>query len=400
MTNEQRQLIQIIANRLFETSITTPDDMNYPAILEEAQKQAVFPIIFSYVGDKLYSGDEKTKAQKKDLANRGASIRSVHYHNELHKLLSSYNIPYVILKGQASALYYPNPMLRTMGDVDFLIAKTDAEKVDELLVLQGFKKIGGAEKHDYHWAYKKNRESLEMHWDVPGIPERNNDVIKYYLNDIINNRMIIQNSEGGFAIPSEFHHGLVLLLHTISHLTSTGVGLRHLCDWLVFENKMTEEAFVNAFEKPLKDIGLWTFAKVMTKCGVKYFGCKVREWCKDADESVCAAFMEDIFAGGNFGIKDNTRRSQAKLIRNNVTMRVTEQGFLRNVFPNINSKAKHDYPVMKKFPVLLPVGWGIISTQYLFRVVCGKRNNVLNKTLFTDAMSRKKLYSELKLFET
>lgn len=400
MTNEQRQLIQIVANRLFETSITTPDNMNYPALLDEAQQQAVFPIVFSYLEDKLSPGDEKTKAHKKDLANRGSSIRNVHYHNELHKLLSSYNIPYVVLKGQASAYYYPNPMLRIMGDVDFLIAKSDIEIVDELLTSQGFEKISGAEKHEYHWAYKKNRESLEMHWDVPGIPERNNNIIKNYLKGIINNRRIIQNSEGEFAIPSEFHHGLVLLLHTISHLTATGVGLRHLCDWLVFENGMTEEAFEETFEKPLKDIGLWVFAMVMTKCGVMYFGCEEREWCKDADESLCTAFMEDIFAGGNFGIKDNTRRSQAKLIRNNVTRRVTEQALLKNVFVNISNKAKQDYPVMKKLPVLLPVGWGIISTQYLFRVASGKRNNVLDKTIFTDAMSRKKLYSELKLFET
>ena len=396
MTEEQQQLIRIIANQLFGVKVDIEDVTDWYSIMKEAQQQTVFPLAYQALKSSLPA--EQITHYSKEYANYQASfVRNLHFHAELHKLLNG--IPYVILKGQASAVYYPNPMLRIMGDVDFLIAKSDIAIVDELLTSQGFKKISGAEKHEYHWAYKKNRESLEMHWDVPGIPERNSNTIKYYLKDIINNRRIIQNSEGEFAIPSEFHHGLVLLLHTISHLTATGVGLRHLCDWLVFENGMTEEDFVETFEKPLKDIGLWTFAKVMTKCGVMYFGCKEREWCKDANESVCTAFMEDIFAGGNFGIKDNTRRSQAKLIRNNVTRRVTEQGLLKNVFVNISNKAKQDYPVMKKLPVLLPVGWGIISTQYLFRVASGKRNNVLDKTIFTDAMSRKKLYSELKLFE-
>ena len=75
---------------------------------------------------------------------------------------------------------------------------------------------------------------------------------------------------------------------------------------------MTEEAFVNSFEKPLKDIGLWTFAQVLTKIGIMYFGCENREWCAEADESVCAAFLEDIFASGNFGAKDQTRKKPSE----------------------------------------------------------------------------------------
>ena len=30
-------------------------------------------------------------------------------------------VPYVILKGTAAAVYYPNPSQRTMGDVDFIV---------------------------------------------------------------------------------------------------------------------------------------------------------------------------------------------------------------------------------------------------------------------------------------
>ena len=112
-----------------------------------------------------------------------------------------------------------------------------------------------------------------------------------------------------------------VLLHTISHMTGGGIGLRHLCDWLVFENSVPEEEFLDIFEDQLKDIGLWTFAKVMTKIGVLYFGTK-RNWCLDADDEVCWALLEDILSGGNFGTKDNTRRSQAKLIQNRVTKSV------------------------------------------------------------------------------
>ncbi len=198
------------------------------------------------------------------------------------------------------------------------------------------------------------------------MPETNNDAIIGYIADIIEKRRIIQNSGGEFAIPSDFHHGLVLLLHTISHMTASGVGLRHLCDWLVFENGMTEEAFVNSFEKPLKDIGLWTFAQVLTKIGIMYFGCENREWCAEADESVCAAFLEDIFASGNLGQRIKREKSQAKLIRNNTTKRVADGDITKNVLISINERAKYDFPVMKMHPILLPVGWVIVCVQYLF----------------------------------
>ena len=72
-------------------------------------------------------------------------------------------------------------------------------------------------------------------------------------------------SDAAFYVPSTFHHGIVLLLHTISHISSTGVGLRHLCDWLVFVESLTEDKFIEMFSGPLQDMGILTFAKVNTK---------------------------------------------------------------------------------------------------------------------------------------
>ena len=37
------------------------------------------------------------------------------------QLFENNNIPLVILKGTAAAMYYPKPQLRTMGDIDFLV---------------------------------------------------------------------------------------------------------------------------------------------------------------------------------------------------------------------------------------------------------------------------------------
>ncbi len=400
MTETQDKLIRIIGKQLFSTGEDLPPIQDYKSLFTEARQQTVLPIVLSWLDGTIATDEERQKYKVQKAEYQASSVRNLYYHKELNKLLSAHDIPYVILKGQASAYYYPDPALRVMGDVDFLVAMSAVDEVDELLVSQGFKKLDGAEKHEYHWAYKKDREALELHWDVPGVPETNNETIKSYLSDIIEKRRMIQALGGEFAIPAPVHHGLVLLLHTINHMTATGVGLRHLCDWLVFANSLTEEDFVNTFEKPLRDVGLWKFAQVLSKIGVMYFGCEDRDWCKEADESLCTAFLEDVFAGGNFGTKDHTRRSQAKLIRNNVSKKVGNGNILTNILISINEKAKRDYPVMKKNPVLLPAGWIIVCVQYFFRIILRKRNNVFEKTIYSDAITRQKLYSELKLFET
>ena len=399
MNEIQDTIIHILADRLFGIRFDAPVDMDCAAVLTEARQQAVFPLVFSFLESRMSEEELGQPYRKRNAEFQASSIRNLYDHSKLHTLLSEHGIPYVILKGQASAAYYPDPMLRAMGDVDFLVDRGQVDQTDELLVQNGYKKLPGAEKHECHWAYKKDREALEMHWDVPGLPETANEAIKGYLADILENRRLLRTDGGEFAIPSPFHHGLVLLLHTISHLTASGVGLRHLCDWLVFENSMTEEDFVSAFEKPLKDVGLWTFARVLTKIGVMYFGCEDRNWCAEEEESVCTAFLEDVFAGGNFGTKDSTRGSQAKLIRNNVTKKVSDGDVLENLFVSINEKAKKDYPAMKKIPILLPAGWAVVCAQYLVRVAGGKRNSVFDRTIRTAAADRKKLYSKLKLFE-
>lgn len=391
MTEVQQQLINIIANQLFGVKEDIADDIDWRSIMIEAQQQAVYPLAYSTLQSSMQVG-QLTPIAKEYAANQASYVRNLHYHAELHKLLAG--IPYVILKGQASASYYPNPMLRSMGDVDFLVFKEDRDRVDQLLKAEGFVKRDGAEKHDYHWAYKKDRASLELHWDIPGAPA---SLAYRFSADAINTAEEKKVLTETMMLPSTFYHGLVLLLHTISHMTGGGIGLRHLCDWLVFENSVPEEEFVKIFDGPLKEIGLWTFAKVMTKIGVLYFGTR-RNWCLDANDEICRGLLEDILSGGNFGTKDSTRRSQAKLIQNGVTKRV-RGSVLKNGFVSINEKAKRDYSFCRKNVILRPIGWSAVVGKYLLNVINGKRNNVFDKKIMSDAMGRQKLYEELRLFE-
>ena len=391
MTPVQEQLVSILAGQLFSAGCPAAEAAD--GLLDEAREQAVFPLVFHGLAERGREREGSTAYA----AYQAAFIRNLHSHAELHCLLSEESIPYVILKGQASASYYPDPMLRVMGDVDFLVPVSEREKADALLRDRGFDRPTGAEKHAFHWAYTKGRIRLELHWDLPGMPASDGR-IRTIASDIIEKAVPRELMGRRMMLPSPFHHGIVLLLHTISHLTGGGIGLRHLCDWLVFQESLPEEEFRALFEGPLREIGLWKFAQVLTRVGILYFGCGERSWCRDADEKVCRALLEDILAGGNFGVKDDARKSQEKLIQDRATKRLG-QGWLKTGFANLNEKAMRDYPFSRRL-LLRPIGLTAVTCRYAAQVVGGKRNNVFSRKIMNTAMERKKLYGELKLFES
>ena len=47
--------------------------------------------------------------------------QAVYEHVEFLSILEKQEIPYVVLRGTAAAMYYPNPMLREMGGVDVYV---------------------------------------------------------------------------------------------------------------------------------------------------------------------------------------------------------------------------------------------------------------------------------------
>jgi len=88
-------------------------------------------MVYSAIQDKL-PADQKKLWEKTFYQFVTSGIQVSYEHTEVHNLLTEHNIPYVILNVNVSASYYPNPLLRTMGDVDFLADEHDLERAGKL----------------------------------------------------------------------------------------------------------------------------------------------------------------------------------------------------------------------------------------------------------------------------
>lgn len=387
MLSYQKDLLTLCSRALFggEAGECVPITEE---LISEARKQTVFSLICRFIGE-----NSAHKNRALGIAARNIVIKNEHI--LVDKLMYSAGIPYVILKGCASAAYYSEPILRTMGDVDFLVRPEDVPHACAALEAAGFKTED--DETSLHYCYTKGDSVIELHFAINGIP--NNDLgekIRGYFSDIFEKSV---KSDDGFIVPSHFHHGLIILLHTVSHLTADGIGLRHLCDWAAFVSHFSDAEFCAMFEAPLKKVGLWKCAKLLTACSVKYLGAPVKEFSKDIEEELVDAIIEDIFTGGNFGRKQEGREQQIKFISNRSDNTVDNKPVLSQLFITLNYKAKRRYKAVNKYSFLLPFGWAGVIFGYIKLSLLGKRKNSDIKTHIKTAQQRKNIYSQIELFK-
>lgn len=366
--------------------------INSSSILSEALHQTVLPLIYTALDGRC----DLTEYQSEYFNIIANNVKIVEEHKALHRLLFRNNIPYVFLKGCVSALFYPDPLLRTMGDVDILVKKKDIDKTVALLLQNGYTTTDDFD--GIHIAFKNNTNgiTIELHRQINGIPESEmgNKISALFSN--IFEDAVLENGE--YFRPCDFHHGLILLLHTASHLTREGIGLRHLCDWAVFVASFTDEEFSNIFEDSLKDIGLWKFAQLLTNCAVKHLGCPPKEWAGTCDDAVADEIIADIFDGGNFGKKDSSRYQQIKYISNRSDKTVTSESLFKRLLSNTLQKAKTEVAFVKKSPLLLPFGCVVVVFKYIWLIITKRRKPDSSK-LITNANKRKNLYNNFDLFK-
>ena len=391
---EQKQLLDIVAANMRGEKYTLPI-ADYQRLLKECNAQSVTLQVFDTIQTTL--PEDSTRVNS--LLGRYAGNLNIHsQHAKLHQLMEKNGIDYCVLKGSASAYYYPNPMLRAMGDVDFLVAPETIPKATELLKNEGF--TPWEEEHVCHIVFRKPGTHLEMHFEPAGMPDgKAGDLMKQYMANIFDETVNVEIDAMVFRKPSDFHHGLILLMHTYHHLLSEGIGVRHLADWSAFISALDDDVFTDLFEEKLKAVGLWQFTKIISGTANVYLGAPYRKWMGEIDKELCTDLMGDILSGGNFGNKDSSRVYQGLAISDRGKDGL-QKSSIAQLFASMSALAKNRYHIMQKMPILLPIGWLLICLRRLGKI-WRKELHMPKLSGFSEKVnSRKKLYHQFKLFET
>ncbi len=363
-------------------------------LLKEAAAQTVVITVYDVLGRiKSVCADEiKTRA----MLNLAANAQTGYAQNRLIRLLNDNKLSYIILKGEAAAAYYPNPQLRSLGDVDFLIDPAEQEKVERVLLDAGYTK--SHDGHICHRVFQKPGAHLEMHFEPSGIPNGAvGERIRGFMRSALAHSTEKDVGNGSFRAPDDLYHAVILLLHMQHHMLGEGIGLRHLCDWAYFVNKTMDLPFWNELLPFLREIGLFHYAAVMSKTSAVYLGVSCPVWAEEIPEELCAEIMEDIFAGGNFGKKDPAR-SQGSFLISNRGKNGTGHGKAYYLFYGLNAYVKERFYKWRRVWIMYPVLYVCAGARYLHRLIQGKR--IPLHKLASAADKRKSIYNNLHLFET
>ena len=265
--------------------------------------------------------------------------------DQLLDLLEQNDIPCVILKGSAAAMAYPNPTLRSMGDVDFLVKRKDFERAASLLEKNGYSLAHEKNDKEHHYSYKKDNTSFELHKRL-GVIKESDDKLLSLFETGIDNREFREIEGFRFPVLPADLNGLVLMFHINHHLRS-GLGLRQIIDWMMYINILPENIRQEKLFPILRDTGLEKLTLTVTVMCQKYLG--LRTIVEDDPELPYEDLMEYIINKGNFG-----RKAGEKSKIESISLEMSNPV---RAFKRLQKGGLLQWKAAKKHKILRPFAW-------------------------------------------
>ncbi|MBR3355519.1 MAG: nucleotidyltransferase family protein [Oscillospiraceae bacterium] len=187
---DEQIVFKLLKASLFNGDMEVPEDWN--DVFEEMKLQTVAGLPSVWL--KKHSEIDLHEWVKYCAVLQAQWLHVMHGQNMLFQLLEENGIPCIILKGAAAAMYYPNPSLRTMGDVDILVKRADFYKAVDLIENNGYKLAHEKQVDAYHYNYQKQGISFELHRRLPILQESDEELISLFEYGI--NHRELKETEG------------------------------------------------------------------------------------------------------------------------------------------------------------------------------------------------------------
>lgn len=340
---------------------------DWSAVYEEMKAQTLLSLPLGWLSSHtLPDAALQEKWLKEAKKQQYLWLKKMMRQQELFALLEKNQIPVVILKGSAAAVYYPEPSVRMSGDIDFLVKNRDFEAAKALLLEQGYTLTHDESAASHHLTFHQDNVCFELHKRPGIVPESNQELIRLF-EDGIEKRA--QAKIGSFTFPMlpPRENGLILLFHIDQHLR-TGIGLRQILDWMLYVEQEADDAFYESELQPvLEEYGLTTFAVTVTAMCKQYLGLKKDiHWCDSADPELCCDLMVYICKNGNFGRKSGFQGRVARFVQ--------DTGNPIRLFKRLQKGGIIRWQSAKKYKVLRPFAW-VYQIIYIFREISTQQSD-------------------------
>lgn len=284
-------------------------------------------------------------------------------------LLEKNGIPHMALKGFIVKNMYPSPDMRVMSDVDILVSKEKIDDAEQLLMNDGFNKIGEGELHKN---LVRGNVQLELHENLVNARYKK---LYAYFKDGFSRAVLSDGCRFRYELSDEDTY-LFLLTHLAKHYIYKGTGIRSVLDVFVYRRfcKDMDDDYIKAETEKL---GIGTFAEKIEKLAFNWFSGSF-----DGEFDSIASY---VIMSGTFGKKESIAVNSLVSRNYNEIGRGKSRRIREIVFPKPEIMAIR-YPVLKKFPVLLPVFYIVrfFDTLFADRKIINQRVKEANDVLTVD----------------
>lgn len=334
------------------------------------------------------------KWEKQRIQQIGCFYQLLYEQNELIQLMKASHIPMAILKGIAAAIYYPDPSVRTMGDIDFLVPEDEYGHASQVMASHGYHEKYDEHHVDYHITMEKNGFVFELHRRLAGMPEGEAGT---YLQQVIAKKMdsldMIRIDEYEVPVLPDLENGIVLLLHIVKHLKN-GLGLRQIIDWMMYvDKKLHDDVWYSKMQPLLQKTKYEKLAKSVTRMCQLYLGLEQENitWCVDISESVCTKLMDYIMEQGNFGRKVFEEDKGIKIV-----------GEFHNpiqFFKFLQKRGEKNWMLLRKYPIFRLLAWLYMICRYICKGI--QRKTPLKELMLdvSNGKDRRDLFKQLEIYQ-
>ena len=313
-------------------------DVNYEALYSLAIFHDLAHIVYYELKQRgfLHEGEIARKFEyQKNMAQYRYVLREVAI-EQVRSIFEEAKIPFVLLKGAMLMNLYPEPWMRTSSDIDVLVKEEDLSNAENALICFGMKRDHEG-RYDVSF-FSKEKYHIELHYTM--LEDYTSDKICNVMKKAWNYFEPIKSGASEYVMRDElfyFYH----IAHMAKHFKNGGNGVRTVIDLWLLNHKI---AFDQSKRVQLITEGdLATFNDKMVKLLEKWFS-------KNESIDHLDTLEEYIIQGGIYGTTERKIAITRKKAGNRLTY------YINRAFPPY-SILKHAFPVLKRFPFLIPFGW-------------------------------------------
>ena len=310
----------LLRNALWLSEEQIPNELSSiqaEKLLKAAEQQTVSALI----ADALIRNN--VRMQKKQALTAFSILTQIQQSNiQLNEALTSFiSLPlpdYRVVKGQTMGPFYPNPLLRTPGDIDFLVSDYNQARS----VLENNWHIELPKRLiEKEYAFTHQGVTYEIHTKLISFGSIRN---QRYWDSLMqgSHNVVVAN---GVNIPTlePTINAVYLFVHIFFHFIREGVGIRQMCDWALFLHHQNSAINWQELEITLNRLGLIKAYRAFICILKEHLGLEdIPIETNEKDHRMSVLILSNILRGGNFG--HNTRASNQTSWRYKIeTLRIT-----------------------------------------------------------------------------